>query len=96
MKVTVEYLGYIKQSLNVQQSEVIMLLDNATVHDLLVSLAEKHGETFQKAVYNPKDADMQPHHILAVNGAILNEQDNLNKRLHDGDRIAVMPVVTGG
>ena len=96
MKVTVEYLGYIKQTLNAEQAESIILQEKATVRDLLVLLAEKHGEPFKKAVYDPKDADMKPHHILAVNGLILNQLDNLNTKLKDGDRVAVMPVVTGG
>ena len=96
MKVTVDYLGYIKQTLNIQQPEPITLKDKANVHDLLVALAERHGEPFKKAVYDPKEKDMKPHHILAVNGVILNQQENLNTKLKDGDRIAVMPVVTGG
>jgi len=96
MKVTVEYLGYIKQNLNVDQAEPIALRDEATVRDLLVILAEKHGESFKKAVFDPTDAEMQPHHILAVNGLILNQLENLDTKLKDGDRISVMPVVTGG
>lgn len=96
MNVTVEYLGYIKQTLNAQQAESIMLDDKATVHDLLVRLAARHGEPFTKAVYDPQDVDMKPHHILAINSIILNERDNLNTKLKDGDRISVMPVVTGG
>ncbi len=96
MNVTVEYLGYIKQTLNAEHAELINLQEKATVRDLLVLLAEKHGEPFKKAVYDPKDADMKPHHILAVNGLILNQLDNLKTKLKDGDRIAVMPVVTGG
>ena len=96
VNVTVEYLGYIKQTLNAQQAELITLEDDAKVHDLLIRLAEKHGEPFMKAVYDPKDAGMKPHHILAINGLILNEKDKLNSQLKDGDRIAVMPVVTGG
>ena len=96
LKVTVEYLGYIKQTLNVEHAESITLQDKATVRALLVLLAEKHGENFKKAVYDSKDADMKPHHILAVNGLILNQLDNLNTVLKEGDRVAIMPVVTGG
>jgi len=96
MKVTVEYLGYIKQNLNVDQAEPIALKDKATVRDLLVILAEKHGEPFKKAVFDPTDTDMKPHHILAVNGLLLNQLENLDTKLKDGDRISVMPVVTGG
>ena len=96
LNVTVDYLGYIKQALNVKQAESIALDDNATVHDLLVLLADKHGNPFKKAVYNPKDTVMKPEHILAVNSIILNEKDNLNTKLKEGDRVSVMPVVTGG
>jgi len=96
LRVTVEYLGYIKQTLKVEQAEPIELQGKATVRDLLVVLAQKYGEPFKKAVFDPKDADMKPHHILAVNGLILNQLDNLNTNLKDGDRVAVMPVVTGG
>ena len=96
MKVTVEYLGYIKQTLNAEQAELVNLQEKATVRDLLVLLAEKYGEPFKKAVYDPKDVDMKPYHILAVNGLILNQLDNLKTKLKDGDRVAVMPVVTGG
>ena len=96
MKVTVEYLGYIKQTLKTEQAEFVTLKDKATVRDLLSFLAEKHGEPFKKAVYDPKDTDLKPHHILAINGLILNQLDNLNTKLNGGDRIVVMPVVTGG
>src|SRR4030066_210802 len=88
--------GVIKQTLNLDQAEPITLQDEATVRDLLALLAEKHGENFKKAVYDPKDVDMKPHHILAVNGLILNQLDNLNTKLKDGDRVAVMTVVPGG
>ena len=77
MRVTVEYLGYIKQTLSTGQSEIILLKDNATVCDLLVILAEKHGDAFKKAVFDPKDAEMKPHHILAVNGLLTNQVNDL-------------------
>ena len=96
MNVIVEYLGYIKQTLKAEQPEPIHLKDKANVRDLLTFLAEKHGEPFKKAIYDPKDADLKPHHILAVNGLILNQLDNLNTKLNEGDRVVVMPVVTGG
>lgn len=96
MKVMVEYLGYIKQVLNAEQTEPLTLQDKAKIRDLLVLLAEKHGEPFRKAIYDPGDAEIKPHHILAINGIILNQQDNLDTKLQNGDRISVMPVVTGG
>ena len=96
MKVTVEYLGYIKQTLNLTQAEAIELKTEATTRDLLARLAEKHGEPFKKAVFDPKETTLKPYHILAVNGLMISLLNGLDTKLKDGDRVSVMPVVTGG
>lgn len=96
MKVTVEYLGYIKQILGTAQGESVELKDNALVRDLLGLLAEKHGEAFRKAIYEPNGLDLKPHYIASVNGLLLNQLSGLETKLKDGDRVILMPVVTGG
>ncbi len=96
LKLTVEYLGYIKQTLGLEQGEHVELRDGALAHDLLVALAEKHGEPFKKAVYDPKDAEMKPHYILSVNGVFFTQLNGMETPLKEGDRIVFMPVVTGG
>ena len=96
MKVTVDYLGNIKRTLGVEQTENIELKDEALVLDLLFLLAEKHGEPFKKAVYEPKETDLKPYHILSVNGLLLNQLNGIETKLKNGDRVVFMPVVTGG
>jgi MoaD family protein len=96
VKITVEYLGYIRQTLGITQPESIELKPDASTRDLLVHLADKHGDPFKKAVYDPKEAEMKPYHILAVNRLMINLLGGLDTKLKDGDRVAVMPVVTGG
>ena len=96
MKVTVEYLGYIKQTLKAEQAEPVTLAANSTVGDLLILLAEKHGAPFKKAIFDPKEAEMKPHHILAVNGILKNQLGDLKAKLNDADVVVIMPVVTGG
>ncbi len=96
MKVAVDYLGSIKQTLGLKKAEKIKLKENATVADLLNDLAEKHGASFRESVYEPKDSDMKTHYILSVNGLLLNQLKGLKTKLTDGDQIIVMPVVTGG
>ena len=93
---TVDYLGSIKQTLGLKQAEQVELKDEAAVCDLLTRLAEKHGEPFKKAVYEPESLDLKPHHILSVNGLLLNQLKGLETKLKDGDRVILMPVVTGG
>jgi molybdopterin synthase sulfur carrier subunit len=96
LKVTVDYLGSIKQTLGLKQAEQVELEDDASVGDLLSLLAEKHGEPFKKAVYEPKGLDLKPYHILSVNGLLLNQLRGIETKLEDGDRVILMPVVTGG
>jgi molybdopterin synthase sulfur carrier subunit len=96
LKVTVDYLGSIKQTLGVKQAEQVELKDDASVCDLLSLLAEKHGEPFKKAVYEPKGLDLKPYHILSINGLLLNQLNGIETKLKDGDRVILMPVITGG
>jgi len=96
VKVTVEYLGYIKQTLGITQPESIELRPDALTRDLLTKLAEKHGDSFKKAVYDPTDTSLKPFHIVAVNCLMINLLNGLETKLNEGDRIAIMPVVTGG
>jgi molybdopterin synthase sulfur carrier subunit len=96
LKVTVDYLGSIKQTLGLKQAEQVELEDDASVGDLLSLLAEKHGESFKKAVYEPKGLDLKPYHILSVNGLLLNQLNGIETKLKDGDRVILMPVITGG
>jgi molybdopterin synthase sulfur carrier subunit len=96
LKVTVDYLGSIRQTSGLKQAEQVELKDDAVVRDLLSVLAEKHGEPFKKAVYEPKDLDLKAHHILSVNGLLLNQLNGIDTKLKDGDRVVLMPVVTGG
>jgi len=96
LKVTIDYLGSIRQTLAVKQAEQIELKDDSSVFDLLSLLAEKHGEPFKKAVYEPKGLDLKPYHVLSVNGLLLNQLNGIETKLKDGDRVILMPVVTGG
>jgi MoaD family protein len=96
MKVTVDYLGSIRQTLGLKQAEQVELEVDASVGDLLSALAEKHGDPFKEAVYEPSDLDLKTHYILSVNGLLLNQLDGIVTKLKDGDRLILMPVVTGG
>jgi molybdopterin synthase sulfur carrier subunit len=96
LRVTVEYLGYIKQTLGIEREEQLELGEGALVRDLLTLLAKKYGEPFEKAVYEPGSVDLKPHHILSVNGLLLNQLSGIEIKLKDGDRVILMPVVTGG
>ena len=96
LKVTVDYLGSVKQSLGLKQAEQIELKNGASVLDLLRLLAEKHGDPFKKSVYEPNAPDLKPYYILSINGLLTNQLNDIETKLKDGDRLIFMPVVSGG
>lgn len=96
MKVTIEYLGYIKKKLGIDRSEIIHLNEKASVNDLLILLSKKYGDPFKEAVYNPRDFELKPYHMISVNGLLLNQLNGLKTELNDKDQVILMPIVSGG
>ncbi len=96
MKVIVEYLGYIKKKLDIEKSEIVHLEDKASVRELLILLANKYGDSFIKSVYDPRDLELKPYHLVSINGLLLNQLNGLNTRLSDNDKVILMPIVSGG
>jgi MoaD family protein len=96
LKVTVEYLGYIKKKLGIEKSEIAHLRDKVSVRDLLILLADKYGESFKRSVYDPQDLELKPYYMLSVNGLLLNQLNGMKTKLKDNDKVILMPIVSGG
>ena len=96
MKVKVEYLGHIKNLTCNTREEEIDLASDSTIADLLEILIEKYGEPFKKAIYEPKGTDVKANYIITVNGYLLNQLKGLATKLGNGDRVALLPIVSGG
>jgi MoaD family protein len=96
LEVQVEYLGHIKNITDQKRKEAIETKDDVTVGDLLALLSERYGESFRKAIYEPKGSDVKPNYIVAVNGYLLNQLKGLETRLKKGDRVTLLPIVSGG
>jgi MoaD family protein len=96
LKVQVEYLGHIKNMTGQKREEAVETSDDITVGDLLALLSDRYGEPFRKAIYEPKAPDVKPNYIVAVNGYLLNQLEGLETRLKKGDRVTLLPIVSGG
>lgn len=96
MNVTIEYLGYIKKKLGIDRSEIINLNNKASIYDLLILLSKKYGDPFIKAVFDPKDLELKPYHMISINGLLLNQLKGLKTELNDNDQVILMPIVSGG
>ena len=96
MRVSVEYLGHIKNILGSRREEQVEIKPNSSIGDLLVVLSEKHGDSFKKAVYEAGGKDMKSNFIATVNGYLLNQLNGVETKLKDGDHVVLMPIVSGG
>ena len=97
MKVKVEYLGHIKEIIRSGREEELEVPEGATLGDLLLMLAEKYGEPFRKAVYEPGGTDVKQSFIVTVNGYLLNQlEDGVQTKLKHGDYVILMSIVSGG
>jgi molybdopterin converting factor small subunit len=68
----------------------VSLPDGTTVDELLCHLAnvwgfDVHREAIEDRLF-----------FLAINGSYCDVAKNLNKRLKDGDSVAVLPIIAGG
>jgi MoaD family protein len=97
LKVKVEYLGHIREIIRSGREEELEVPEGATLGDLLLMLAEKYGEPFRKAVYEPGGTDVKQSFIITVNGYLLNQlESGVQTRLNHGDHVILMSVVSGG
>lgn len=96
LKISVEYLGHIKNITDDKRGEELETSEKAMVADLLTQLSKKYGEPFRKAIYEPKGSDIKPNYIITVNGYLLNQLKGLKTKLKKGDRVALLPIVSGG
>lgn len=96
MKVRLEYLGHIKNVTGNRREEEVEVSDDSTIADLLTMLCEEYGDAFKKAVYERGSLDVKSNFLATVNGYLLNQLDGVKTKLKEGDRVILMPVVSGG
>jgi MoaD family protein len=96
LKVKVEYLGHIKNTIGSKRQEEIEIKDPASIADLLMLLSKKYGEPFKKAVYESGGLDVKSNFMATVNGYLLNQLKGVKTKLKNSDRVTLMPVVSGG
>lgn len=66
MKVTVEYLGHIRNIIDSRRTEEIEIGEKSSVADLLVMLSKKYGAPFKKAVYESGGSDVKSNFMATV------------------------------
>ena len=96
LKIEMEYLGHIKNVMGNKKQEEMEIDDHSSIRDLLVLLSKKYGDPFRKAVYESGSSDLKANFMATVNGFLLNQLQGVETKLKNGDRVTLMPVVSGG
>ena len=89
IRVKVEVLGHLRLLAGKKEFEVELTLP--TIGGLISALTEAYGENFRKTAI-PTDTEGFLIHVL-LNGTRLQKPSTT---LHNGDRVTIIPPVTGG
>ena len=95
MRVHISYFGHYGLEFK-KRSETIQLSQEAPLVDLLRKLAERYGETFKIYVFDPSKPAVNQNVLLTVNDTSFRRLQGLDTLLNNGDRIAFMPLFSGG
>jgi len=95
MRIHVSYFGHYGLEFN-KRSETIQLSETAKLFDLLLRLVERYGERFRVYVFDPSKPTVNQNVLLTVNDASFRRLQGLDTPLNNGDRVAFMPLFSGG
>lgn len=95
ISIKVKYFAYIRSLVRGEKEESISLSKGKTLKDLLETLSERYGEKFAKAVFNNETnrEGLSESIIILVNGKSV---QNIDHELKDGDKVSIMPFLSGG
>jgi molybdopterin converting factor small subunit len=95
MKITVEFLSLPNVAKMVGSKTVVLDFPGTTVNELVREVAAKYGEKVQKFLLDESG------HLDMSLGLMLNQKEwvrhnEMDRPLHDGDRVTIMILAAGG
>ena len=95
MKITVEFLSLPNIVKMVGSKTITMDFSGQTVHDLVQAVAAKYGEGVRKFLLD-ESGELDLSLTVAINKRDWIRRDQMDRPLHDGDRVTIMMLVAGG
>jgi molybdopterin synthase sulfur carrier subunit len=95
MRVKVQYLGVIRSKLGKIEEEVD-IKEGASISDLLSRLTKTYGENLKSLFDEDEKNVLDPSYIVTINGFLIGRLRGMKTRLKEGDRIALMTLISGG
>ncbi len=91
MRVKLRYLGLVRNRLGKKEEEM-ELKEGSFLSELLNKLAEIYGENLKNLLGSDTESRVDPSIVITVNG--ISRTSDL--RLHEGDHVAIMTLISGG
>lgn len=91
MRVKLRYLGLVRNRLGKQEEEM-ELKEGAFLSELLDKLTENYGEKLKSLLGSDRESRLDPSLVITVNGI----SRTTDLRLQEGDRVAIMTLISGG
>jgi len=95
MKITVEFLSLPNVVKMVGSKSLTLDFHGNTAYDLIHELAAKYGKNVQQFLFD-ETGQFDLSLALTVNKQEWIRRDQMDRALHDGDRVTIMMLVAGG
>ncbi len=95
MKITVEFLSLPNGVKKVGSKSVVLDFAGTTVNDLVHEVAGKFGNDVRKFLLD-ETGNLDMSLSLALNQQDFIRHEQMDRPLHDGDRVTIMMLVAGG
>ena len=95
MRVKMNYLGVIRSKVG-KKAEEYEVAEGSSLSDLLESLALTYGESLRGIFRADEYARLDPGLVTTVNGVLRNPLQEGSVKLREGDRVALMTLISGG
>lgn len=95
MRVNVRYFGLIRNELR-KKGDEIELKEDALLAGLLDKLVKMYGEPLKKLFDVKTENILDPTFIVTVNGILTGQLQGMKTSLKEGDKVALMTLVSGG
>jgi len=95
MKITVEFLSLPNVAKMAGARVVTVEFPGETVHELIQELCARYGESVRQFLLD-ETGQLDMSLSVSINRREWIRRDHMNRKLKDGDRVAVMMLVAGG